>query len=108
MVDMADKDNDDAERIKNQKAVAIKYEEDDVAPRVVAKGQGYVAERILESALGADIPVHKDTALVEKLTQIDIGANIPRELYEIIAQILIFIGDVDKLESMRKNERNKL
>ncbi|MCL2499012.1 MAG: EscU/YscU/HrcU family type III secretion system export apparatus switch protein [Defluviitaleaceae bacterium] len=85
------------------KAVAVKYNPEDVAPKIVAKGAGLVAERIMENARMADVPVHKDAALAEELTRIDLGANIPPELYEVVAQVLIFISDLDKKETLRSH-----
>lgn len=86
------------------RAVAIKYSPTDMAPRVVASGKGYVADKILENA--TNVPVYKDSALVEELTKIDLGDNIPPELYEVVAQVLVFISDLDKLNSY-KNTNNE-
>ena len=78
-----------------KKAVALKYDMlTDAAPRVMAKGVGLVAERILEK--GAQIPVYKDEKLVEELTRLDLGDHIPPELYEVVAQVLIFINELDQ------------
>ncbi|MDF2819999.1 MAG: flagellar biosynthesis protein FlhB [Clostridiales bacterium] len=82
---------------KNKKVAAIKYELEDSAPKVIAKGTGFVAEKILIEAGKADIPVYKDAALVESLTKIELGDNIPQELYEVVAEILVFVDDMDKL-----------
>ncbi len=84
-----------------KQAVAIKYERGDKAPKVIAKGQGYVADRMLEKATDEVIPVYKDEKLVKELTSVEIGSNIPPELYEVVAQVLVFISDLDKLESYR-------
>jgi len=88
---------------RQQKAVALQYNPSDTAPRVVATGQGYVAEKILETAERESVPVHKDAVLVEELARVDLGANIPPNLYEIVAKILVFIEDIDKLEAKVKN-----
>lgn len=85
---------------KPKKAVAIKYDKKDVSPTVIAKGKGIVAEKILEK--GENIPVFEDAALVNELEKIDIGQNIPPELYEAVAQVLVFISELD-----RKNGKNK-
>ncbi|MCL2203646.1 MAG: EscU/YscU/HrcU family type III secretion system export apparatus switch protein [Defluviitaleaceae bacterium] len=85
-----------------KKAVAIQYDPEDAAPRIVAKGAGLIAERIMENAKLADVPLHKDAALAEELNRIDLGASIPPELYEVVAQILIFISDLDKNETIKK------
>ena len=80
------------------KAVALQYVPEQGAPRVVASGQGYVADKILETAAKGGVSVHKDEKLVEELTKIDLGAHIPPELYEIVARVLVFIEKLDKLE----------
>ncbi len=86
---------------KNKKAVALKYDKDQVAPEVVAKGSGYMAEKILEKGKESDIAVYEDKQLVDELTKLDIGDNIPPELYEVVAKILLFIGDLDKLQNKK-------
>lgn len=89
--------------IKDKKAVAIKYNSQMIAPQVVAKGQGYVAEKILESAKDANVTIYEDKALVEELEKIDLGLNIPPHLYEVVAQVLIFVSNLDKKEQYRKS-----
>jgi len=84
---------------KRQKAVALEYNLDEHAPKVVAKGSGVIAEKILENAEAADITVYKDPQLVEELTGMDLGQHIPPELYEVVAQVLIFISDLDHEQS---------
>lgn len=80
-----------------KKVAAIKYEVDERAPKVIAKGAGYVADKILEKADMADIPVYQDEDLVESLSKVELGDNIPPELYEVVAEILVFVDDLDKL-----------
>lgn len=86
-----------------QRAVALKYQFGDPAPQVVAKGQGYVAQRIIEKAEKSDVPIYEDPELAEELTRLDLGDNIPPELYEIVAQVLIYISDLDRLEAIKHN-----
>lgn len=86
-----------------KKAVALTYDTDDVAPRVVGKGRGMVADKILEKAKQEDIPVYEDPGLVEELTKINLGDNIPAELYEVVAQVLIFVSDLDRLEEIKSH-----
>ena len=83
------------------KAVAIKYEADMEAPEVVAKGTGITAEHIIEAAGKAGVETYKNAGLVEELSKIELGANIPPELYETVAQILIFVSNLDKLQGYR-------
>ena len=84
---------------REKKAIALSYDYADTAPKVIAKGSGLVAQNILDSGAKHDIPVYEDEKLAKMLTQIDIGDNIPPELYEIVAQILVFITDVDTLQA---------
>ena len=79
-----------------QKAVALHYNADEHAPRVAAKGSGIIAEKILDEAQKADVTVYKDAELVEELTKMDLGQHIPPELYEVVAQVLVFISDLDR------------
>lgn len=77
---------------KRQKVVALKYDrEKQSAPRIIAKGQGGVAEKILETARENGIPLYKDPELVEILAQLDVGLDIQPELYQAVAEVLIFI-----------------
>jgi flagellar biosynthesis protein len=78
-----------------QKAVAVKYNPDEFAPKILAKGAGLIAEKILERAGDSEIVIHKDAALVEDLTRMELGEFIPPELYEAVAQILVFISNLD-------------
>lgn len=89
-----------------KKVVALSYEYEDVAPKVVAKGSGLVAQNILDSAKKHDVPVYEDEKLARMLTQLEIGEDIPPELYEIVAEILVFITDIDYLQrQVNKGER---
>lgn len=91
---------------KQKKAIALSYTSDDAAPKVTAKGSGLVAQNILDQADKHDIPVYEDEKLAKILTQLEIGDNIPPELYEIVAQVLVFITDIDYLqEQVRKSEK---
>ncbi len=92
----------DKNKYKDKKVVALKYDKSDMAPEVVAKGSGYLAEKLLEKGKAADIAVYEDKQLVEELTKLEIGENIPPELYEVVAKILLFIGDLDKLQGKNK------
>ena len=79
-----------------QKAVALKYSpEKNGAPVIVASGMGYMAERITETALEAGVPVYEDDSLATLLTQLQLGQEIPLELYQAIVDIYIyFLGFV--------------
>lgn len=88
--------SDAAPRRRRKMAAALRYGEADNAPRVVASGQGHYAEEIMELAREHQVPVHADPQLAELLAALDVGASIPEELYLIVAEILIFVHEVDK------------
>ena len=75
-----------------KKAVALKYDrQKDDAPRVVAKGQGRVAENIIELAKKHDIPIKDDPDLIEVLSSLEINEDIPSEIYVAVAELLAFV-----------------
>jgi len=78
--------------MKKKKAVALKYEtQKDTAPKVVAKGEGKIAEKIIQIAKEHGIPIQEDKDLVEVLSKLDVGEEIPIELYEVVAKIFAYI-----------------
>ncbi len=77
---------------KFKKAAALKYKQgEDRAPKVIAKGSGFIAERIIQIAREHGIPIHEDKNLVEVLSTLDLYEEIPSELYKAVAEILAFI-----------------
>lgn len=88
----------DREKNKVKQAIALEYDPSDEAPRVVASGRGLLAERIIERARESDVPVHRDDKLADTLSRLEIGEMIPPELYEVVAEILIFVDSMDKLK----------
>lgn len=84
--------NDDAKNFARRKAVALGYDQSaDAAPRVTAKGSGLVAERILELARESGVPVHEDPDLMTLLAELDVGVEIPENLYRAVAEVLAFV-----------------
>ena len=78
-----------------KKAVALRYNtEKENAPKVVAKGKGNIAERIIKIAEENELPIKKDEDLVELLTKIDIDKEIPSNLYKAVAEVFSFIYNV--------------
>lgn len=90
---MINKSNNPKENVK--KAVALSYNSDDDAPKVIAKGEGLVAENIVKKAMESDLPIYEDKDLVDNLIQVDIDNSIPVELYEAVAEILLYIHRLD-------------
>lgn len=82
---------------KPREAAALHYDPDrDAAPRVVAAGRGEVAERILEKARESGVPVQIDPELAHTLNLLGLGKEIPPELYTVVAQVLLFVADMDR------------
>lgn len=82
----------------DQSAIALEYEAGDVAPKVIASGRGYLAEKIIDKAQEYDIPVHRDEKLAGSLEQLEIGEYIPKELYQVVAEVLVYVDAMDKIK----------
>lgn len=93
------------ERQKLKQAIALEYNPEEDAPRVIASGRGVLAERIIEKAQESNVPIHRDDKLADTLSRLDIGDMIPPELYEVVAEILIFVDSMDKLKSKINNAK---
>ena len=89
---------EDKNRSKTKQAIALEYDPADIAPRVIASGSGNLAEKIIDVARKEDIPVHEDAKLAATLSKLDVGEAIPPELYEIVAEILVFVDAMDKIK----------
>jgi flagellar biosynthesis protein len=82
---------------RRKKVAALKYKpKEDAAPKVVAKGSGWMADKILEVAKQHGIPLREDRQLVEVLSAIDLNREIPSELYKAVAEILAFVYKMTK------------
>lgn len=78
-----------------KKAVALRYDtQKEKAPRVLAKGKGEIAQRIIKIAEENELPIKKDEDLVELLTKIDIDQEIPPNLYKAVAEVFSFIYNI--------------
>jgi flagellar biosynthesis protein len=75
---------------KNQLAVALHYDRTG-APRVVAKGRGPIGAKIIEVARAHDIPIEENEVLAGALSNVELGDEIPAELYKAVAEVLIFV-----------------
>ena len=87
---------------KEKTAVAVAYNPGEVAPKILAVGKGEVAERIIETAKENDVPFDQDNKLAETLSRLQIGDTIPPELYEVVAEILVFVDDMDRMKGKLK------
>ncbi|MBD5769852.1 EscU/YscU/HrcU family type III secretion system export apparatus switch protein [Marinomonas colpomeniae] len=76
-----------------QKAIALKYDYN-TAPVVTAKGSGALAEKIMEVAKENDVMLHQSPELVEMLSTLELGEEIPEALYLAVAEIIAFAHQV--------------
>ncbi len=96
------------EKSRNQnRRFALSYDPDDDAPKVVATGKGALAEKIIEEAKQAKVPVHKDSKLADTLSRLEIGELIPPELYEVVAEILVFVDQMDRIRAKMEQANKK-
>lgn len=96
---------------KRSSAVALAYHEGDHSPKVVAKGSGQLAERIIDRAKESGIFVHESPELVRLLMQVDLDSHIPAQLYRAVAEVLSFVYYLERQaekESFDTNLQNNL
>lgn len=101
------------EQLKNNKndketllATALEYETKEAVPKVVASGKGHLAEKIIEEGKKENITIYKDKELANLMKNLDVGEAIPPSLYNVVAQVLLFVSDMDvkvKEKIMGKN-----
>lgn len=86
-----------SEENKKLQAAALRYDpEQDEVPVLAAYGEGHTAERILALAEEHGVPVKEDAGLASMLSKLSAGDRIPPELYEVVAQVLVFVGQMDR------------
>ena len=93
------------EKNKVKQAIALSYDPNEDAPKVSASGKGILAEKIIEKAKESDVPVHRDDKLADTLSRLEIGDMIPPELYEVVAEILVFVDAMDKIKAKMANAK---
>lgn len=93
---MKDSEKKEFNRLKT--AVALEYEPGEQAPKVIASGMGHIADRIISTAQEASVPIHKDEKLAKSLSILDVGEYIPPELYGIVAEVLIYVDGMEKIQ----------
>lgn len=98
--------NDNPKKVR--KATALAYEPgQDKAPKVVASGKGDIAEKIIETARNADVPVYEDAHLADVLGTLKLGTEIPQELYEVVAEVLAFVSRMDE-QAQRRSPKSRV
>lgn len=83
---------------KRKSAIALAYQAGNVAPRVVAKGRGLIAQAIIERAKEHGVYVHESEDLVGILMQVELDENIPPQLYQAVAELLAWVYRLEREE----------
>lgn len=78
-----------------KKAAAIKYEANISAPIVTASGMGLIADKIIEEADKSNVPIVYNKELSDLLCNVDVGDEIPSDLYEAVAHVIAYVTDLD-------------
>ena len=94
-------------KLLEKTAVALAYEPGDQAPKILATGKGELANKIIEKAKENDVPLYKDNKLADTLSKLKIGDAIPPELYEVVAEILVFVDDMDRMKAKLDGKMKK-
>lgn len=84
-----------AERPRLRQAAALVYTQRDAAPRVIAKGDAWLADEIIARARAAGVPIHESRELVALLMQVDLDAHIPPALYIAVAEVLAWVYRIE-------------
>ena len=92
---------------KSKLAVALHYDKTG-APRVVAKGKGVIGARIVELAREHDIPIEENEVLAGALSHVEIGDEIPPDLYKAVAEVLVFVLRLVPCRNRRRNSAGSL
>jgi flagellar biosynthesis protein len=78
-------------------AVSLQYKKGkNAAPKVTAKGQGWVAEKIIKMAQENNIPIREDKDLLHLLSEIDVGQEVPESLYKVVAELLAWVYQLNQ------------
>ena len=98
----------DEKKSGTKRAAAIKYNPgEDAVPILAAFGEGYLAEKIVSVAKESGVPIVPDASLTSMLKKMSVGEEIPTELYEVVAKILLFVSELDRSYGDRLNKAVK-
>ena len=82
---------------KVKSANSLQYQKEiNSAPKITARGEGWVAEKIIEIAQERNIPIRKDKDLLNLLSEIDLGREVPESLYKVVAELLAWVYQLNK------------
>ena len=101
---MENNENKEYKDYKEKQAIALTYQPGTEAPTIVAAGKGYLAEKIINTAKENDVPLYADDKLADTLSRLQIGDSIPPELYKVVADILVFVDNMDKIKGKVKGK----
>lgn len=101
---MENNENKEYKDYKEKQAIALTYQPGTEAPTIVAAGKGYLAEKIINTAKENDVPLYADDKLADTLSRLQIGDSIPPELYKVVADILVFVDNMDKIKGKIKEK----
>jgi flagellar biosynthesis protein len=92
--------------MRKKSAVALKYQHNDTAPRIIAKGSDRIADLIVKIAREHGIHIDTDPLLVQTLMGFEVGDNVPEEVYEVVAQLLAFVYKLRLGDKEHGNAKN--
>lgn len=90
--------------VPKKQAVALQYTEDNIAPKIIAKGKGFVAENIINIAKQNSVPIYQNKTLTTMLIALELDCEIPPALYSAVAEVLAYVYRMDK----QKSGKNKI
>lgn len=86
-----------------KKSIALKYKMGEISPRIVSKGKGKIAEKIIEQASKYDITIIRDKEITDNLYRLEINDFIPYELFEVIASVYTFVMRKKEFKNEKEN-----
>jgi len=91
-------------KFTNTKAVALKYKiYEDLAPKVIAKGKGEIAKKIIEKAKKFDIPLFQNETLVDMLLNVEVNEEVPPKMYEAVVEVFIWLYKLEEKAQVSRN-----
>jgi flagellar biosynthesis protein len=90
-------------KFTNTKAVALKYKAyEENAPKVIAKGSGEIAKKIIQKAKEFDVPLFQNEELANMLLNVEVGEEIPPKMYEAVVEVFIWLYNLEEKAQFSK------
>lgn len=90
-----------------QQAIALTYQNNNnTAPKVVAKGSGFIAEKIIATAAQHSVPIYQNKTLVSMLMAVELDREIPPELYQAVAEVLAHVYRIDQIAGKKRGNHS--